>query len=32
MHDLATHGAEVLLQDFTDTARAEALLLGTQQA
>ncbi|HYZ89586.1 MAG TPA: HAD family hydrolase [Myxococcales bacterium] len=28
IHDLGTHGPEVVLKDFTDTARTEELLLG----
>jgi phosphoglycolate phosphatase len=28
VHDLGTHGPEVILKDFTDTARSEELLLG----
>jgi phosphoglycolate phosphatase len=28
VHDLATHGPEVILKDFTDSSRAEELLLG----
>jgi phosphoglycolate phosphatase len=28
LHDLATHGPEIILKDFTDPARAEELLLG----
>ncbi|HWE25922.1 MAG TPA: HAD family hydrolase, partial [Myxococcales bacterium] len=28
VHDLATHGPEVILQDLTDAVRAEELLLG----
>ena len=30
VHDLATHGPEVVLKDLTDTARAEELLLATR--
>ena len=28
LHDLATHGPEIILKDFTDPARAEELLLA----
>jgi hypothetical protein len=28
VHDLATHGPEIVLEDFADVDRAERLLLG----